>query len=325
MVYYYRMMKSTRRKVNICMNILHMKYAVEVARLGSLNKAAETLIIAQPNISRSIKELEADLGITIFNRSAKGMVLTPEGEEFISYAQSILRQIDEVEMLYKQGSPKKQKFSISVPRACYISDAFAKFSKSISEDPAEIFYKETNSQRTIQNVLNNDYKLGIIRYAENYDKFFKSMLEEKGLAYEMVAEFSYVLIMNRENPLALKSEISFDDLPPFIEIAHADPYVPSLPLSVVKKDELPDNIDRRIFIFERASQFDLLSENPDTFMWVSPASRKVLDRYGLVQKKCVDNKKIYKDVLIYREGYKLSNLDRQFITELCESRRKYLK
>lgn len=325
MVYYYRMMKSTRKKVSICMNILHMKYAVEVARLGSLNKAAETLIIAQPNISRSIKELEADLGITIFNRSAKGMVLTPEGEEFISYAQSILRQIDEVEMLYKQGSPKKQKFSISVPRACYISDAFAKFSKSISEDPAEIFYKETNSQRTIQNVLNNDYKLGIIRYAENYDKFFKSMLEEKGLAYEMVAEFSYVLIMNRENPLALKSEISFDDLPPFIEIAHADPYVPSLPLSVVKKDELPDNIDRRIFIFERASQFDLLSENPDTFMWVSPASRKVLDRYGLVQKKCVDNKKIYKDVLIYREGYKLSNLDRQFITELCESRRKYLK
>lgn len=307
------------------MNILHMKYAVEVARLGSLNKAAETLLIAQPNISRSIKELEADLGITIFNRSAKGMVLTPEGEEFISYAQSILRQIDEVEMLYKQGSPKKQKFSISVPRACYISDAFAKFSKSISEDPAEIFYKETNSQRTIQNVLNNDYKLGIIRYAENYDKFFKSMLEEKGLAYEMIAEFSYVLIMNRENPLALKSEISFDDLPPYIEIAHADPYVPSLPLSVVKKDELPDNIDRRIFIFERASQFDLLSENPDTFMWVSPASQKVLDRYGLVQKKCVDNKKIYKDILIYREGYKQSNLDRQFITELCESRRKYLK
>lgn len=307
------------------MNILHMKYAVEVAKLGSLNKAAETLLIAQPNISRSIKELEADLGISIFNRSAKGMVLTPDGEEFINYAQSILKQIDDVEMLYKQSSPKKQKFSISVPRACYISDAFAEFSKCISNDPAEIFYKETNSQRTINNVLNNDYKLGIIRYAENYDKFFKAMLEEKGFAYEMIAEFTYVLIMSRENPLAEKEEITFDDLPPYIEIAHADPYVPSLPLSKVVKDELPDNIDRRIFIFERASQFDLLSENPDTFMWVSPASQKILDRYGLVQKKCIDNQKIYKDVLIYREGYKLSKLDKQFITELCESRRKYLK
>lgn len=301
-----------------------MKYALEVAKLGSLNKAAETLLIAQPNISRSIKELEADLGITIFTRSAKGMELTPEGEEFIGYAESIMKQIGEVEHLYRHGSSRKQKFSISVPRACYISDAFAKFSLDISDDPAEIFYKETNSQRTINNVLNKDYKLGIIRYAENYDKFFKSMLEEKGLSYEMVAEFSYVLIMSRDNPLAKKDLITFDDLPPFIEIAHADPYVPSLPLSKVVKEELPDNIDRRIFIFERASQFDLLSENPETFMWVSPASEKILDRYGLVQKKCIDNKKVYKDVLIYKEGYKLSKLDKQFITALCDSKRRFL-
>ena len=307
------------------MNILHMKYAVEVAKLGSLNKAAEVLLIAQPNLSRSIKELEADLGITIFNRSAKGMVLTPEGEEFIGYAQSILRQIDEVDKLYRKRSPRKQKFSISVPRACYISDAFAEFSLSISADPAEIFYKETNSQRTINNVLKNDYNLGIIRYAENYDKFFKAMLEEKGLAYELIAEFSYLLIMSRDNPLAIKEEITFDDLVPYIEIAHADPYVPSLPLSKVVKEELPDNIERRIFIFERASQFDLLSENPETFMWVSPAPEKVLERYGLVQRRCIDNHRIYKDVLIHREGYRLTRLDKEFITALCEARRRYLK
>ena len=60
-------------------------------------------------------------------------------------------------------------------------------------------------------------------------------------------------------------------------------------------------------------------------MWVSPVSQKKLDRYGLVQKKCIDNRKVYKDVLIFREGYKLSKLDKQFITELCESKRKYLK
>ena len=306
------------------MNILHMKYAVEVAKVGSLNKAAETLLIAQPNISRSIKELEADLGITIFDRSSKGMFLTPEGENFIGYAKNILKQIEQVEDIYKNGAVKKQKFSISVPRACYISEAFAQFSKSLSFDPAEIFYKETNSQRTINNILNHDYKLGIIRYAENYDKYFKTMLEEKGLSYEMVTEFSYSLIMSSDSPLAELNEITFDDLTDYIEIAHADPYVPSLPLSKVVKEELPDNIERRIFIFERASQFDLLSENPDTFMWVSPAPQKVLDRYNLVQRKCVDNKKVYKDVLIYKNGYKLTKMDKQFITELCESKRKHL-
>ena len=306
------------------MNILHIKYAVEVAKAGSLNKAAEKLLTAAPNVSRAIKDLESDIGITIFERTAKGMELTPDGEEFINYAKGILNQIEEVEAFYKSGSAKKQKFSISVPRACYISEAFAQFSKSLTKDSAEIFYKETNSQRTIRNILENGYKLGIIRYAENYDRYFKAMLEEKGLCYELVTEFSYSLIMSAENPLAKKETVTFDDLTDYIEIAHADPYVPSMPLSKVVKEELPDNINRRIFIFERASQFDLLSNNPETFMWVSPAPEKLLNRYGLVQKKCVDNKKIYKDVLIYKNGYKLSSLDREFITELCNSKRKYI-
>ena len=306
------------------MNLLHMKYALEVAKSGSINKAAEVLMVAAPNVSRSIKELETDFGITIFERTQNGTKLTPEGEEFINYAKGVLRQIDEIERFYKTGAPKKQKFSISVPRACYISEAFALFSKSLSKEAAEVFYKETNSQRTIHNMTEHDYKLGIIRYAENYDKYFKSMLEEKGFQYELVTEFTYSLIMSADNPLAKKEVITFDDLTDYIEIAHADPYVPSMPLSKVVKEELPDNINRRIFIFERASQFDLLSLNPETFMWVSPAPQSLLERYNLVLKKCADNKKVYKDVLIYKNGYKLSKLDRQFITELCESKRKHI-
>lgn len=306
------------------MNLLHMKHALEVAKAGSLNKASESLMIAAPNISRSIKELESDLGITIFERTQNGMKLTPEGEEFISFAKGILNQIDDLEKFYKSAATPKQKFSISVPRACYISEAFAEFSKSLTKEPTEVFYKETNSQRTIHNMLNHDYKLGIIRYAENYDKYFKTMLEEKGFQYELVTEFTYSLIMSAENPLAKKEEITFEDLTDYIEIAHADPYVPSMPISKVVKEEIPDNIARRIFIFERASQFDLLSMNPETFMWVSPAPKKLLERYNLVLRKCADNKKIYKDVLIYKDGYKLTKLDQQFITELCESRRKYI-
>lgn len=306
------------------MNLLHMKYAAEVARLGSLNKAAESLMIAQPNISRSIKELEADLGITIFQRSAKGMVLTPDGEEFMEYARDILHRIDKIEQSYRDGSHKKRKFSISVPRACYISAAMAEFSKSIGEGAVEIYYKETNSKKTIKKLLENEYKLGIIRYFEGYDKHYKTMLDEKGLAYELVAEFSYVLLMSRDNPLATKEVITYDDLADYIEIAHADPYVPTLSMSKVFREELPDKVGQRIFVFERASQFDLLSENPKTFMWVSPASDKILERYGLVQRTCEGSKRVYKDVLIYHKGYKLTKLDRDFITALCAAKRKFI-
>ncbi|MGN0614521.1 MAG: LysR family transcriptional regulator [Porcipelethomonas sp.] len=306
------------------MNLLHLKYAVEVARTGSINKAAEALLIAQPNLSRSIKELEANLGITIFERSSKGMFPTPQGEEFIGYANSILSQIDDVEKMYKNGIPAKRRFSVSVPRATYISEAFAQFSKGLSSDSAEIFYKETNSSRTVKNILYNDYRLGIVRYADNYDKYFKSMFDEKGLVYEVISEFHYLLAMNRECPLAALPEIHFSDLESLTEIAHADPFVPSLSMAQVKKEELPDNISRRIFVFERASQFDLLSENNQLFMWVSPIPQKTLDRYGLVQRVCPENTKNYKDVLIYKKDYKLTEMDKNFITELCRSKRRYL-
>ena len=306
------------------MNILHLKYAVEVAKAGSLSKAAEALYMNQPNLSRAIKELEASLGITIFGRSAKGVYVTPEGEEFLGYARKILSQIDEVEAIYKSGAPVRQRFSISVPRASYISAAFAQFSRRLGPERAEIFYKETNAMRVIRNILTADYKLGILRYASSYDKYFKEMLDEKGLTGELVTELHYVLLMNEKHPLAGKETISFADLRPFIEIAHADPYVPSLPLSTVKKEELPDDIDRRIFVFERASQYDLLQQNPETFMWVSPAPEDTLRRYGLVQRACPENQKVYRDMLIYRKDYKLTELDQDFITELCKARRQYL-
>ena len=151
------------------------------------------------------------------------------------------------------------------------------------------------------------------------------LLEEKNLSYELVTEFSYRLLMSADSPLAKIPQITFDDLADSIEIAHADPYVPSLPFAKVAKEELPDNIERRIFIFERASQFDLLANNTETFMWVSPTPQSVLDKYNLVQRTCVDNKKVYKDVLIHKNDYKLTELDKMFITALCESKRKHIK
>ena len=114
-----------------------MKYALEVAKSGSLSKAAEKLLIAQPNISRAIKELESELGITIFERSAQGMRPTLDGEDFLNYAGSILNQINYVENLYKSGTSTKQQFSISVPRASYVSTAFVNFSKNIGLNPSD--------------------------------------------------------------------------------------------------------------------------------------------------------------------------------------------
>lgn len=184
------------------MNLQHMKYAVAVAETGSINKAADRLFVGQSNLSRAIKELENSLGVAIFERSAHGMELTPEGGVFLRYAKAILQQVDEVEHMFTEGSAKKKHFSISVPRSSYISEAFARFSCELSADEEfEVFYKETNAMRTLKNVLQDDYKLGILRYAENYDRYYKELVEEKGLRCELVAEFRYALLMSKDCPL----------------------------------------------------------------------------------------------------------------------------
>ncbi len=307
------------------MNILYLKYAVEVARTGSINKAAEALYVAQPNVSRAIKELEASLGVSIFERNPKGMTLTSEGERLMRHAKSILSQINEVENLFKDGESKKKKFSISVPRASYISYAFTQFSKKIPSDGAvEFIYRETNAMRAINNILNADYKLGVVRYADKHDKYFRDMFEEKGLVSELLAEFKPVLLMSKAHALAMNESITHADLEGYIEIANADPYVPSLPVSEVKKEEISADTERKIFVFDRASQMELLSENLDTFMRVSSVPEEVKERYGLIEKACDGDDKYYRDVLIYKKNYHLTTLDKMFVTELCDAKRKFL-
>ena len=296
------------------MNLLHLKYAVEVAKTQSINRAAANLYMGQPNLSRAIRELEESLGVTIFARTPKGITVTPDGEEFLQYAKRILAQVDEVEELYRAGKAKKQKLSVCVPRASYISAAFAEFAKGIALDcPAEIFYKETNSSRTLNNILREEYNLGIVRYQSTFDRYYQNLFAEKSLSHVLLNEFSYVLLVSKASPLAQHNEIAPQELSGYVEITHADPYVPTLPMIDVKKAELSEFVDKHIFVFERGSQFELLEKLPFCFMWVSPTPRDMLEKYGLVEIPCSGNAKVYKDVLICRNGYRPTELERQFI------------
>lgn len=307
------------------MNIVHLKYAVEIAKTKSISKAAENLYMGQPNLSRAIRELEENLGITIFNRTTKGISITDEGEEFLQYAKRIIAQVDEMEEIYQHGRGRRKRFSVSGPRASYIAEAFSEFASRLNTDePADIYYKETNSMRTINNLVKEEFNLGIVRYQESFEQYFKNLFREKRLVSETVAEFSYFLLMNREHPLADRDDITLEELAPYFEICHADPYVPSLPQIDVKKAELSEFVDKRIYIYERATQFTLLQRMPNAFMWVSSVSDETLERFNLVQKQCAANQRVYKDALIYRNGYKLSDLDKEFITLLCESKRKLM-
>ncbi|MBQ4323839.1 MAG: LysR family transcriptional regulator, partial [Clostridia bacterium] len=140
------------------MNLLHLKYAVEVARTRSITMAAENLYMGQPRLSRAIKELEDSLGIIIFKRTSKGIVPTPEGEIFLTHAGRILDEVREVETLYNPSGKDKQRMNISIPRAGYLAHALKQLVGELDlTKEIEINYRETNSLKAINNILQNNY------------------------------------------------------------------------------------------------------------------------------------------------------------------------
>lgn len=283
------------------MNVLHMKYAVEVAKAGSINRASEALLIAQPNLSRSIKDLEADLGITIFDRSSRGMILTPEGEEFVRYAQKVLSQIDEIEQLFRSRCPARQHFSLAFPRAQYVAHALARFSRRVGETPIELLGEETDFSAGISAVMSGSHKLGIVRLSLNRCAQYRKLWEEKKLTAEPLVNFHPLLTVNRACPLARAQRVMKADLSSYIEIAPAENDVSS---------------ERRLLVSGCESQLAVLAENPQAFLWSSPLTEEALARYALAQRPADDGPEACCDILIRARDYTLTALDQAFLSEL---------
>ena len=309
------------------MNLIHLKYVVELDKTRSFSKAAENLYMGQPNLSRAIKELEEKLHIKIFNRTTKGIEVTPDGEEFIQYAKKILYELEKIERKYSQNTENTHRFSIVVPRATYISKSIITFLKELEKsNPMDIVYKETNSLKSINKVIDGEYRLGIVRYRTTYASQFKKMFEDKGLTYEVISEFKYKMVANKNSSLAKLPVVTPEDLSEFIEICHPDPYVPTLPMADLKKIEFSDNVNKRIYVFERASQFEMLENIENTFMWVSPLPSELLEKYNLTYINCEEpSKNTFNDVLIYKKGYRLTEIDKEYLTILCNETRKIRK
>lgn len=293
---------------------------MEIERTGSISKAAESLYMGQPHLSKALRELEESIGIEIFARSPKGVTPTEQGREFLAYARSILAQIDEMENLYKKPQSMKQRFDISVPRASYISFAFTEFVKALDQTQNfSLNYRETNSVRAIKNVADGVNNLAIVRYQTLYEPYFLNYLSERALQFNEIWEFEYLALMSEKHPLAGHDTIDFSELAKYTEIIHGDLSVPSLPLAKAREIAAVQEERRSIAIYERGSQFELLSRIPTTFMWVSPMPADVLECFSLVQKRCDMSKNKYKDILIFRKDYRLSKNDALFMEKLTET------
>lgn len=302
------------------MNLQHLKYMIEVERVGSITKAAANLFMGQPNLSKAIKEVENEIGITVFERSAKGVFPTDKGAVFLEYAKNIIIQMEKIESLYKPGAAGVIRFSVSVPRASYITKAFTEFVRSLGQDSSiSLDFRETSSLDAISHVCDGSSSLAVIRYDLSDEEYFRSMIEEKNLRSEPLLRFDYRILLSAADPLASLDDIPAEALSGYTEIVHGDNRVPYLSARYTRRSE-EGSAARRIYIYERGSQFDLLTEVEHTYMWVSPMPESTLRRLDLVQASCSELSREYADCIIYQSGSKLSRHDEQFISKLHKVR-----
>jgi DNA-binding transcriptional LysR family regulator len=197
------------------MTLQQLKYFIAVTKCGSINKAAESLFITQPTLSTTIKELEKEIGEELFIRTPKGMTLTNDGIEFLSYARQILEQTSLLEQRYLNKQPSKKLFSISTQHYAFAVNAFVNMVKKTNIDEYEFTLRETRTYEIIQDVSNLRSDIGILYMNVFNEKVIKKLLSENKLTFNYLFTAKPHIFVSKTNPLAKKDFIYPEELEEF--------------------------------------------------------------------------------------------------------------
>ena len=194
------------------MTIQQLRYVIVICEEGSLNKASEQLYIAQPSLTSAVQELEKELGITIFNRSGRGVTPTNDGLEFIRYAREVVSQYDNLLEKYGEGGNLKKKFGISTQHYSFAVKSFVEMVKHFGTDEYEFAIRETMTRNVIDDVAGGKSEIGILYLNDFNRKPLEKLLKSNSLTFTPLTECNAYVYLWKGHPLAGRASIKFDDL-----------------------------------------------------------------------------------------------------------------
>lgn len=185
------------------MTFQQLSYVVEISRCGSINKAAQKLFLSQSGISTAIRELEEELGIRFFHRSNRGVEFTPEGEEFVTHALSLLEQKRRIEELYAgvRSAPAPVRFSVSTQRYPFAEDAFLRLLKAMDAPGYSLSLRETGMDAVIQDVRERRADVGVIFLSDLTEKLIRRRMGAQEVEFHELAAVPPCVYLRREHPL----------------------------------------------------------------------------------------------------------------------------
>ena len=194
------------------MTLTQLKYVITIADTHSMNEAARTLFISQPSLSQAVRELEEEIGIILFNRSNRGVKITPEGEEFLGYARQVTEQCRLLEDRYIEKKNSKKRFSVSMQHYTFAVKAFVEMVKQFGMDEYEFAVHETKTYEVIENVKNFRSEIGIL-YLNDFNRaVLTKLFQESELEFHAIIDCGIYVYMWKGHPLAGKEEIALKEL-----------------------------------------------------------------------------------------------------------------
>lgn len=194
------------------MTLQQLKYAIEIAHCGSINEAAKRLFITQPSLSSAIKELETELGVTIFIRTNRGIVLSTEGTEFLGYARQVTEQMNLLEERYLKNKPARRQFSVSTQHYAFAVSAFVALLRHQGLTAYDCMLSETRTYEIIADVKNLRSEIGILYLNPFNAKVLHKLFNENDLAFHPLFDASPHVFLSAQNPLANKPFVTLEDL-----------------------------------------------------------------------------------------------------------------
>ncbi len=197
------------------MTFTQLSYFIAIAETGSLNRAAERLFVSQPSLSKSMQELEREIGVPLLSRSTKGVTLTRDGEEFLLHAKEICMQRDALAQKYAPGGSYKKKFSVSTQHYSFAVKAFVDLAKQYDMSKYEFSIMETRTREVIQDVATLKSEIGVLFLSDFNRKSMEKLLHANALEFHPLVECRAYVYLWKGHPLAGEKEIRFAQLTPY--------------------------------------------------------------------------------------------------------------
>lgn len=238
------------------MTLQQLKYIVTVAETGNITEAAKRLFISQPSLTNAIRELEKEMQITIFNRTNKGVIISNEGDTFLSYARQVLEQVGLLEEKFLNVKEQRPHFSVSCQHYSFAVNAFVDVIQEFDANQYDFTLRETQTYEIIEDVSRLKSEIGILYVSSKNEEIIMKLIKQNGLKFEELFMAKPHVFICSKHPLADREQISLEDLEEYPYLSFEQGEYNSFYFA----EEILSTLDRKknIKVRDRATLFNLV-------------------------------------------------------------------